>query len=313
MQLCANLPELPVDPIAFSEPESSISPLPSSSCYLPLPPSLIACSQWEKEECIGSGSFGYVYRGFNSEHGQFCAIKEVLVVLNDPRSKEQLKQLNQEICFLKQLSHPNIVQYYGSILTNTALSIYMEYVSEGSIHVLLGKHGPFKESMIRNCTAQILSGLAYLHERRHIHRDIKGANILVGSNRVVKLADFGFAKHISTLTEAHTSRAGTPYWMAPEVIVSKYSGKGYNLSADIWSLGCTVVEMATGKHPVHGFEPVAAMFKIASDTYEPEIPDKLSDEGKYFLLQCFRRDPRSRPTATQLMDHPFVREYRAAF
>jgi len=119
MQLCADLPELPVDPIAFSEPESSISPLPSSSCYLPLPPSLIACSQWEKEECIGSGSFGYVYRGFNSEHGQFCAIKEVLVVLNDPRSKKQLKQLNQEIYFLKQLSHPNIVQYYGSILVSS--------------------------------------------------------------------------------------------------------------------------------------------------------------------------------------------------
>jgi len=120
-------------------------------------------------------------------------------------------------------------------------------------------------------------------------------------------------KQISTLTEVHTSNTGTPYWMAPEVIVSKHSGKGYNLSADIWSLGCTVVEMATGKHPLHGFEPVAAMFKIASDTYEPEIPDKLSDEGKYFLLQCFRRDPRSRPTATQLMDHPFVREYLAAF
>jgi len=150
--------------------------------------------------------------------------------LNDPRSKEQLKQLNQEIYCLKQLSHPNIVQYYGSIL-------------------------------------------------------------------------------ISTLTQVHTSRAGSPCWMASEVMLSAFSGKGYNLSADIWSLGCTVVEMAMGKHPLQGLEPVQAMFKIGRDTYEPEIPDNLSDEGKDFLLRCLRRDPRSRPTATQLMDHPFVREY----
>jgi len=120
-------------------------------------------------------------------------------------------------------------------------------------------------------------------------------------------------KQISTLTEVHTSNTGTAYWMAPEVILSGFSGEGYNLSADIWSLGCTVVEMAMGKHPLHVLELAAAIFKIGSSTYEPEIPDKLSDEGKDFLLQCFRRDPRSRPTATQLMDHPFVREYRAAF
>jgi len=110
--------QLPLPPPLVDCSQSSL-PSPSPSCYLPLPPSLIACSQWEKEECIGSGSFGHVYRGFNSEHGQFCAIKEVLVVLNDPRSKKQLKQLNQEIYFLKQLSHPNIVQYYGSILVSS--------------------------------------------------------------------------------------------------------------------------------------------------------------------------------------------------
>jgi len=172
------------------------TPRPPPTSYLPPPPYLIPCSQWEKGDCIGSGSFGQVYLGFNSEYGQFCAIKEVLVLLDDPHSKEQLKQLNWEIGLLRQLSHPNIVQYYGSNLADDALSIYLEYVSEGSIHKLLREYGPFKESTIRYFTAQILSGLAYLHEGRTVHRDIKGANILVGRYGEVKLADFGLAKHV---------------------------------------------------------------------------------------------------------------------
>ncbi|OEL35835.1 Mitogen-activated protein kinase kinase kinase YODA, partial [Dichanthelium oligosanthes] len=96
------------------------------------------------------------------------------------------------------------------------------------------------------------------------------------------------------------------------VILSNYSGKGYNLSADIWSLGCTVIEMATGKHPWHQYEQTAAMFRLALITDIPEIPESLSEEGKDFLRQCLRREPRSRPTATQLMDHPFARAYGAA-
>jgi mitogen-activated protein kinase kinase kinase 3 len=131
-----------------------------------------------------------------SENGQFCAIKEVQVISDDPHSKERLKQLNQEIDMLSQPSHPNIVQYYGSEMTDDTLSIYLEYVSGGSIHKLLREYGPFKEPVIRNYTGQILSGLAYLHGKNTVHRDIKGANILVGPNGEVKLADFGMAKHV---------------------------------------------------------------------------------------------------------------------
>ncbi|OEL29946.1 Mitogen-activated protein kinase kinase kinase YODA [Dichanthelium oligosanthes] len=309
---------------------SSCSPLPSSpSSCPPLPASPTTSSQsqsqWKKGKLLGSGTFGQVYLGFNRYHifcpfyvmetlcyhvnesGQFCAIKEVQVIMDDPHSKERLKQLNQEIDMLRQLSHPNIVQYHGSDLTDDTLSIYLEYVSGGSIHKLLREYGPFKEPVIRNYTGQILAGLAYLHGRNTVHRDIKGANILVGPNGEVKLADFGMAKHISSFAEIRSFK-GSPYWMAPEVIMNS---KGYSLAVDIWSLGCTIIEMATARPPWHQYEGVAAIFKIANSKDIPEIPDSFSEEGKNFLQLCLKRNPASRASAAQLMDHPFVQDHPA--
>ncbi|PAN21607.1 hypothetical protein PAHAL_3G479700 [Panicum hallii] len=288
----------------------------SAHYYVAEHPSLVRWSQWKKEKWIGSGSFGQVYLASYRERGFFCAIKEIRIP--DPDSKEQIEKLYWEINILNQFSHPNIVQYYGSNLTDGILSIYMEYMPKGSIHKLL-KDGPFKENTIRHCTAQILSGLAYLHAMEIAHRDIKGGNILVGPNGEVKLADFGLAKKISYEAAIHSDK-GTSFWMAPEVIKSKFSGSGYNLLVDIWSLGCTVIEMATGEHPWHEHcrhgepchNPIAGMFRAANSDDTPEIPEGLSEEGKEFLRQCLRRDPRSRSTAAQLMDHPFVREYFAA-
>uniref|UniRef100_A0ACD5ZAW0 Uncharacterized protein n=1 Tax=Avena sativa TaxID=4498 RepID=A0ACD5ZAW0_AVESA len=242
-----------------------------------------------------------------SESGQFCAIKEVQVILDDSNSKERLRQLNQEVDLLSQLSHQNIVQYYGSELTDEALSIYLEYVSGGSIHKLLREYGPFREPVIRNYTRQILSGLAYLHGRNTVHRDIKGANILVGPTGDVKLADFGVAKHISSFAEIRSFR-GSPYWMAPEVIMNN---KGYSLAVDIWSLGCTIIEMATARHPWHPYEDVPALFKIANSKDTPEIPESISKDGKDFLSLCLKRDPAQRPSATQLLGHPFVHDHQA--
>ncbi|PUZ76086.1 hypothetical protein GQ55_1G262600 [Panicum hallii var. hallii] len=279
-------------------------PAPITSC--PIPSSLTASTQyqseWKKGKLLGSGTFGQVYLGFNSGSGKFCATKEVQVILDDSKSKERLRQLNQEVDILRQLSHQNIVQYYGSELTDEALSIYLEYVSGGSIHKLLRDYGPFKEPVIRNYTRQILSGLAYLHGRKTVHRDIKGANILVGPNGEVKLADFGMAKHITSCTEIHSLR-GSAYWMAPEVIMNK---NGYSLEVDIWSLGCTVIEMGTGRHPWHPHGDVPAMFKIVNTKDIPEIPESFSKEGKDFLSLCLKRDPAQRPSATQLLGHPFV-------
>ncbi|TVU29710.1 hypothetical protein EJB05_21290, partial [Eragrostis curvula] len=295
--------------------------LKSRSQPLPLPPvptarfpvpssfnsSRQSQSEWKKGKLLGSGTFGQVYLGFNRESGQLCAIKEVQVILDDSNSKERLRQLNQEIDMLRQFSHQNIVQYYGSELIDGTLSIYLEYVSGGSIHNLLRDYGPFSEPVIRNYTRQILCGLAYLHGRKTVHRDIKGANILICPSGEVKLADFGVAKHITSFVEIRSFR-GSPYWMAPEVIMNK---NGYSLEVDIWSLGCTVIEMGTGRHPWHQYGDVPAMFKIAYSKDVPDIPENFSNEGKDFLSLCLKRDPAQRPSATQLLGHPFVQDYMA--
>ncbi|XVF14882.1 hypothetical protein REPUB_Repub09cG0099100 [Reevesia pubescens] len=227
-----------------------------------------ALSKWRRGRLLGRGTFGHVYLGFNSESGQMCAIKEVRVVSDDQTSKECLKQLNQEINLLSQLSHPNIVRYYGSELGEETLSVYLEYVSGGSIYKLLQEYGTFKEPVIQNYTRQILYGLAYLHGRNTVHRDIKGANILVDPTGEIKLADFGMAKHI-TACGTMLSFKGSPYWMAPEV---------------------------------------AAIFKIGNSKDTPEIPDHLSNEAKSFIRLCLQREPSARPTALQLLDHPFIRD-----
>ncbi|GAB2283144.1 Mitogen-activated protein kinase kinase kinase 3 [Dionaea muscipula] len=259
-------------------------------------------SKWMKGELLGRGSFGHVYKGFNSDAGEMCAIKEVRVVGDDQTSRESLKQLNQEINLLSQLKHPNIVRYYGSELGDETLCLYLEYVSGGSIHKLLQQYGPLKEPVIKNYTRQILSGLAYLHSRKTVHRDIKGANILVETNGVVKLADFGMAKHVTSCSSV-LSFKGSPYWMAPEVVMNT---NGYNLAVDIWSLGCTVLEMATSKPPWSQYAGVAAIFKIGHSKDIPEIPNNLSKDAKSFLKLCLQRDPSLRPTAAELLGHPFV-------
>ncbi|PKA57127.1 Mitogen-activated protein kinase kinase kinase YODA [Apostasia shenzhenica] len=261
-------------------------PLPPVSPSSPSSSSHYSQSQWKKGKLLGRGTFGHVYLGFNGESGQMCAIKEVSIISDDSNSKESLKQLNQ---------------------VNDTLSVFLEYVSGGSIHKLLQEYGPFGEPVIRSYSAQLLSGLAYLHGRNTVHRDIKGANVLVDPNGEVKLADFGMAKHMSSYTSIRSFK-GSPYWMAPEVIMN---GNGYNLSVDIWSLGCTILEMATSKPPWSQFEGVAAIFKIGNSKDIPDIPDSLSSEAKCFVKSCLQRDPLSRPTAAQLMNHPFVRDQAA--
>ncbi|KAL7609263.1 mitogen-activated protein kinase kinase kinase YODA [Lactuca sativa] len=260
-------------------------------------------SRWKKGRLLGRGTFGHVYLGFNSESGEMCAMKEVILFADDAKSKESAQQLGQEIALLSRLRHPNIVQYYGSETVDDKLYIYLEYVSGGSIHKLLQDYGQLGELAIRSYTHQILSGLEYLHAKNTVHRDIKGANILVDPNGRVKLADFGMAKHISG-PSCPLSFKGSPYWMAPEVINN--NSNGCNLAVDIWSLGCTVLEMATTKPPWSQYEGVAALFKVGNSKELPSIPEHLSDEGKDFILQCLQRNPSHRPTAAQLLEHPFV-------
>ena len=187
-----------------------------------------------------------------------------------------------------------------------ALHIFLEFVPGGSIASLLSKFGPFAERVISVYTRQILEGLEYLHRNQIMHRDIKGANILVDNAGVVKLADFGASRQLAdlvTMESGFKSMKGTPYWMAPEVI--KQTGHGRQ--ADIWSVGCTAVEMATAKPPWSEYvTQVSALFHIASAKGPPPLPAGLSPEALDFMLLCFNRVPKDRPNATRLLQHPFV-------
>ena len=246
---------------------------------------------WQKGELLGVGAFGRVYMGLDTDTGQMLAVKQVTLggQATSRQFIEQMRSLETEISLLRPLNHPNIVRCYGCERDKDELNIFLELVPGGSITSLLQKFGPFAESMVAVYTKQILTGLEYLHANRIIHRDIKGANILVDSDGVVKLADFGASKQLQNVMSATGdlhSLKGTPYWMAPEVI--KQTGHGRQ--ADIWSVGCTVIEMLTGKPPWVQFNTqVSALFHIASSKDPPKMPDDVSTAGSTFLLQTFAR------------------------
>ncbi|GAU36141.1 hypothetical protein TSUD_316700, partial [Trifolium subterraneum] len=263
--------------------------------------------QWQKGKLIGRGSFGSVYQAINLVTGASCAMKEVGLFPDDPKSADCIKQLHQEIRILQQLHHPNIVKYYGSEIVGDQFCIYMEYVHPGSLTEFMKKYREaMTESVVRNFTRHILSGLAYLHSTKTIHRDIKGANLLVDASGIVKLADFGVSK-ILTGKSCELSLKGSPNWMAPELIMAplkKETDPNVAMAVDIWSLGCTIIEMSTGKPPWSGSETQQAMYKVLQGS--PEIPKTLSPEGQDFLKQCFQRNPAERPSAAMLLTHAFV-------
>lgn len=299
---------LPLPPKASPPPQAQSSTLhPSSIMHHTAENSPSMKGQWQKGKLIGRGSFGSVYLATNLETGASCAMKEVDLFPDDPKSADSIKQLEQEIKILGQLHHPNIVQYYGSEIVGDRLCIYMEYVYPGSLNKFMHEHcGAMTESVVRNFTRHILSGLAYLHSTKTIHRDIKGANLLVDSSGIVKLADFGVSK-ILTEKSFELSLKGSPYWMAPELMmaaIKKESKPEIAMAIDIWSLGCTIIEMLTGKPPWSEFEGPQAMFKVLHKS--PDIPKSLSSEGQDFLQQCFRRNPADRPSAAVLLTHAFV-------
>ncbi|XP_057489139.1 mitogen-activated protein kinase kinase kinase NPK1-like [Actinidia eriantha] len=264
--------------------------------------------RWRKGELIGCGAFGRVYMGMNLDSGELLAVKQVSIAANSAskeKTQAHIRELEEEVKLLKNLSHPNIVRYLGTAREDESLNILLEFVPGGSISSLLGKFGSFPESVIRMYTKQLLLGLEYLHKNGIMHRDIKGANILVDNKGCIKLADFGASKKVvelATMTGAKSMK-GTPYWMAPEVILQT----GHSFSADIWSVGCTVIEMATGKPPwSQQYQEVAALFHIGTTKSHPPIPEHLSVEAKDFLLKCLQKEPNLRPAASDLLQHPFV-------
>ncbi|KAL8254206.1 hypothetical protein R6Q59_032427 [Mikania micrantha] len=255
---------------------------------------------------IGRGSYGPVYKGLDVEKGDFVAIKQVSLENIAP---EDLDAIMQKIDLHKNLDHRNIVKYLGSFKTKTHLHIILEYVENGSLAKIIkpDKFGPFPESLAAIYIAQVLEGLVYLHEQGVVHRDIKGANILTTKEGLVKLADFGLPMKLTVSDGNAQSVTGTPYWMAPEVIEMS----GVSAASDIWSVGCTVIELITGVPPHYDLQPMQALVQIVQDE-NPPMPDNLSPGITDFLLQCFKKDAKLRPDAKTLLAHPWIQDSRRA-
>ncbi|KAI9593495.1 kinase-like domain-containing protein [Syncephalis fuscata] len=266
-------------------------------------------TQWIKGSMIGTGSFGHVYLGLNPLTGELLAAKQVELPNSsgsDERREMMLKALQREIDLLKDLDHENIVRYLGSHRDEQHLNIFLEYVPGGSVASMLINYGPFQEPLVKSYLRQILLGLDYLHGQGIIHRDIKGGNILVDNRGVIKISDFGVSKRdesemMNTNATHRASLQGSVFWMAPEVVKKQH----YTPKADIWSLGCLVVEMFTGDHPFPNLAQMQAIFKIGSDE-SPEIPRNISEDAQDFLKDTFSLDTESRPAASILLQHAFV-------
>jgi mitogen-activated protein kinase kinase kinase len=272
--------------------------------------------KYMKGALIGQGSFGSVYLALHAVTGELMAVKQVELpsaagtAQMDQRKTNMVEALKHEIGLLRELKHKNIVQYLGSNSDESHLNIFLEYVPGGSVATMLVNYGPLGESLIQNFVRQILTGLSYLHSRDIIHRDIKGANILVDNKGSVKISDFGISKRIEQSTlggskkgAQRVSLQGSVFWMAPEVVRQT----AYTRKADIWSLGCLIVEMFSGSHPHPTLTQLQAIFKIGgSGDASPTIPDNAGDDARAFLSQTFLIDHEKRPSADELLASPFI-------
>lgn len=263
---------------------------------------------WEREQIIGRGGFGTVYLGTIQETGQQMAVKTILI---QGMNTKELRNIENEIRMIRDLRHRHIVRYLGMEKTATDLNIFLEYAAGGSLRQLLQEKGGLSEEETSRYTYQILQGLHYLHSNEKTHRDIKGANVLLSAEGFCKLADFGACKHVEA-TSYVSGLKGTPHWMAPEVIRGE-QGSGWQ-KADIWSVGCTVIEMLTGQAPWPDLpNPIAALYRIAHGD-SPPIHVDVSPEAREFIRLCCQQDASSRPTASWLMENSeFLRRHNSSF
>ncbi|KAK7328347.1 hypothetical protein VNO77_22451 [Canavalia gladiata] len=262
-------------------------------------------NEWLKGKLVGSGSFGTVHLAINKSTGGLFVVKSA-------HSKAGREALDKEAKMMKILnSSPYIVDCLGTEEDRGNLNVFMEYMAGGSLADVAHKFGgSLDEDVIRVYTREILHGLKHIHKNGIVHCDLKCKNVLLGSSGNIKLADFGCAKRVKDLRDAASvanfwqSIGGTPLWMAPEVL----RNERLDFAADIWSLGCTIIEMATGRPPwAHEISnPMIAMLRIAHGDGIPQFPAHFSKDGLDFLAKCLEREPSKRGTVEALLSHPFV-------
>ncbi|BFZ54611.1 hypothetical protein PYCC9005_001648 [Savitreella phatthalungensis] len=243
---------------------------------------------------LGSGSFGTVWKALSRKTGQEVAIK----MIDLEQSDEDIMELQKEIALLKSCDTRFVTEYHECFVYQAQLCIVMELMAGGSVVDLAGS---LSEAQIARICKDTLTGLEYLHSQGRIHRDIKAANVLIGAEGTCKLADLGVAAQVSSQRSQRHTFVGTPFWMAPEVIEQA----GYDTRADIWSLGITAIELATGTPPLTHLHPMRAIFHIPKNP-PPSLPSCFSAAFQDFVGCCLRRDPRTRPAARELLSHRFL-------
>ncbi|XP_027719221.1 mitogen-activated protein kinase kinase kinase 1 isoform X1 [Vombatus ursinus] len=269
-------------------------------------------AEWLKGQQIGLGAFSSCYQAQDVGTGTLMAVKQVTYVRNTSSEQEEVVEaLREEIRMMSHLNHPNIIRMLGATCEKSNYNLFIEWMAGGSVAHLLSKYGAFKESVVINYTEQLLRGLSYLHENQIIHRDVKGANLLIDSTgQRLRIADFGAAARLASkgtgAGEFQGQLLGTIAFMAPEVL----RGQQYGRSCDVWSVGCAIIEMTCAKPPWNAEKHsnhLALIFKIASATTAPSIPSHLSPGLRDVTLRCLELQPQDRPPSRELLKHPVFR------